>query len=64
MRPLSAAAEAGNLSLVQGPWIAAFLDEAELVPHGSHDDQIDAAAGAHQQLTTARAVMQIRPIAL
>lgn len=64
MRPLSSAAEAGNVSLVQGPWVAAFLDEAELIPNGAHDDQIDACAGAHQQLTTARPVLQIRPIAV
>lgn len=50
-RPVSAAAEAGNLRLVRGPWIAAFLDEAEAFPQGSHDDQVDAVAGAVKFVT-------------
>lgn len=45
-RPLASQAEAGNVKLVRGPWINAFLDELELFPHGSHDDQVDAASGA------------------
>ncbi len=52
--PLSAQAEAGNVKLVRGPWINAFLDEAEIFPNGAHDDQIDAASGAYEQLTTGR----------
>ncbi len=44
--PLASQAQAGNIKLVRGPWVMAFLDEAELFPHGSHDDQIDAASGA------------------
>ncbi len=50
-RPVSAAAEAGNVLLVQGPWIGAFLDEAEAFPDGAHDDQIDALSGAVEMLT-------------
>lgn len=49
--PLSAAAEAGNVKLVRGPWNGPFLDEAEAFPHGTHDDDIDAASGAHEKLT-------------
>ena len=46
-RPLSAAADAGNVKLVNGPWIGAFLDEADAFPtKGAHDDQIDAVSGA------------------
>jgi len=26
------------------------LDEAELFPHGAHDDQVDAVSGAFEQL--------------
>lgn len=37
--PLSSQAEAGNVNLIQGPWIIAFLDELELFPQGAHDDQ-------------------------
>jgi predicted phage terminase large subunit-like protein len=42
----AAAAEAGNVHLVEGSWIAAFLDEAEQFPMGRHNDQVDAVAGA------------------
>jgi len=52
--PLSSAAEAGNVFLVKGPWISAFLDEAEGFPGGQHDDQVDAASGAHTALTSGR----------
>lgn len=45
-QPLSAAAESGNVKLVAGEWNKAFLDEAESFPHGKHDDQVDAVAGA------------------
>jgi hypothetical protein len=31
--------------------VSAFLDEAEAFPRGSHDDQVDAAAGAFSALT-------------
>ena len=40
--PLSSAAEAGNVYLVQGRWNAKFLDEATQFPAGQHDDQVDA----------------------
>ena len=43
--PLASQAGAGNVKLVRGPWINAFLDEAELFPDGTHDDQIDAVSG-------------------
>ena len=44
--PVSSAAEAGNVKLVNGKWINDFLDEAEAFPLGEHDDQIDAVSGA------------------
>jgi predicted phage terminase large subunit-like protein len=50
LNPVSSAAEAGNLKLVNGPWIGDFLDEAEAFPLGSHDDQLDAVSGAFNQL--------------
>ena len=49
--PLASQAEAGNVKLVRGPWINAFLDEAEIFPRGAHDDQIDAASGALADLS-------------
>ena len=48
--PLSSQAEAGNVKLVRGTWITEFLDEAEGFPGGGHDDQVDAASGAFNQL--------------
>lgn len=44
-RPLSAAAEAGNVILVRGAWITDFIEEATAFPEVAHDDQIDAACG-------------------
>lgn len=49
--PVSSAAEAGNVKLVRGTWINDFLDEAEIFPNGTHDDQIDAVSGAFEMLT-------------
>lgn len=53
---LAARAEAGQVFLVRGPWIPAFLDEA--VAFGSpggwaHDDQVDAVTGAYNRLVYA-----------
>lgn len=47
---LVAAAEAGNVRLVNGPWVEAFLAEAETLPNGDHDDTVDAVTGAMQEL--------------
>lgn len=48
--PLSAAAEAGNVVLVRGDWVQDFLDQAETFPGGDHDDMIDAATGAMNEI--------------
>ncbi len=50
-RPLSAAAEAGTVRVVRGPWNEPFFRELEEFPLGAHDDQVDAAAGAYYLLT-------------
>lgn len=52
--PVSSQAEAGNICLVRGNWINAFLDEAEIFPQGAHDDQVDALSGAFAQLNSGR----------
>jgi predicted phage terminase large subunit-like protein len=52
--PLAAQCEAGNVRLVAGPWNSAFLDEMCMFPHGTHDDQVDAASGAFNKITTYR----------
>ena len=47
---LSVQAEAGNVSMVEGGWNQAWLEEAEVAPDGAHDDQLDAVSGALAQL--------------
>lgn len=44
-RPLSSATDAGNVLLVRGRWVPAFLDEAEAFGMGGHDDMIDSTSG-------------------
>ena len=55
MKPLSTAARAGNVKLVESvagnPWIEEFLEELALIPNGTWDDQGDAAAQAHTYLS-------------
>ena len=51
--PVSAQAEAGNIKLVAGPWVEAFLDEVAMFPNGAHDDQVDALSGAFDALASA-----------
>lgn len=49
-RPVSAAAEAGNIKIVKGIWNGDFLDEVEAFPQGDHDDQVDSVSGAFEKL--------------
>jgi predicted phage terminase large subunit-like protein len=49
--PCAAQVQAGNVFLVGGDWVQAFLDEAEVFPNGKFKDQIDAASGAFARLT-------------
>lgn len=54
-KPLSSQAEAGNVLLVRGPWNKAFLQEVENftgTDEGGHDDQVDAAADAFDELVS------------
>lgn len=44
--PLAAQWQAGNVEIMRGPWLEAFLDEMEGFPEALHDDQVDAAADA------------------
>jgi len=50
--PLASQAQIGNVRLLRGTWISAFLDELEAFPDGSHDDQVDAASGAFATLSS------------
>ncbi len=47
---VSAQAEAGNLRLVDGPWVEPFIKELEAFPQGARDDQVDALATAFNAL--------------
>lgn len=48
--PLASAAEAGNVVLCPGAWRDPFRAEAADFPNGTHDDQVDGAAGAFAKL--------------
>lgn len=48
--PLSAQAENGKFFLVEGQWNDDFLTEAENFPDSKYKDQIDAAAGAFNEI--------------
>lgn len=62
--PLSAQAEAGNLYLVRGPWNKLFLEEIGLFPGAPHDDQVDAAAGAFNDLVELRNTQAVHAAAI
>lgn len=49
--PFQAQAEVGNVRLVRGAWIPAYLDELTSFPQGSNDDQVDGSSGAFNRLT-------------
>lgn len=45
LEPFRAQAEGGNVFLVQGPWIPAYLDELTAIPNGTYRDQSDGSSG-------------------
>lgn len=49
-RPVSSAAEAGNVKIVRGKWNNDFLDEIESFPNGAHDDMVDSVSGCFEKL--------------
>ncbi|WP_457105935.1 phage terminase large subunit [Methylobacterium sp. P5_C11] len=49
-KPLSSQVEVGNVMLLRASWNELFLEEVGLFPAGSHDDQVDAAADAFNEL--------------
>jgi predicted phage terminase large subunit-like protein len=61
--PLAAAAEAGDIFLLvtgdpeQDAWIQPFLDECAVFPFGRHDDQVDAASDAYNELTLGKVTL-------
>jgi predicted phage terminase large subunit-like protein len=54
-KPVSSAAQAGNVLLVEGPWVRDFLEEVCHFPDPAyHDDIVDCLSGAHWALTRQR----------
>lgn len=50
--PFSSQVNAGNVRIVRGPWNKAFIEELRGFPHGKHDDQVDAASLAFNELNS------------
>jgi predicted phage terminase large subunit-like protein len=50
--PVASQVNVGNLSIVRGPWNAAFLDELAAFPNGAKDDQVDALSRAFAMVST------------
>lgn len=48
--PFAAQLNAGNVVLVRGGWNNEFLEELRTFPNGKHDDQVDGASGAFNEL--------------
>jgi predicted phage terminase large subunit-like protein len=51
-QPYAAQVQAGNVLLLAGEWNRAFLDEHEMFPAGKFKDQVDAASGAFNKVTS------------
>jgi len=52
-KPLASAVENGNVKLVNTGWNRDFIEECAVFPQkGFHDDQVDAASGAFEQLSS------------
>ena len=54
-KPVSSAAEAGNITLLRAGWNPAFLDEFETFPLGAHDDIVDTVSAGFEVLTPKKA---------
>jgi predicted phage terminase large subunit-like protein len=48
--PFAAQVNVGNVDMVRGDWNAKFIDELRSFPNGAHDDQVDGASRAYNQL--------------
>jgi predicted phage terminase large subunit-like protein len=49
---ISSQAEAGNVKIVEGPYVDVLLDELELFPHGEFLDRTDALSRAYHTLVS------------
>jgi predicted phage terminase large subunit-like protein len=48
--PWASQVEAGNVLVLDRPWVKALVDEMDAFPHGSKDDQVDAGSRAFAHL--------------
>ncbi|MDR3691192.1 MAG: phage terminase large subunit [Fimbriimonas sp.] len=49
--PFAAQVNAGNVMMIRASWNAAFVEELRQFPNGRHDDSVDAASDAFNELT-------------
>lgn len=57
--PFSAQCQAGNVYLLKGPWNDRFLKELENFPKGKHDDDVDSASGAFNELQEGNSILDL-----
>lgn len=57
--PLADAAKGGIVSVVAGPWVAAWLTEMESFPRGQWMDQVDSSSGAFNKLARGQTVVAL-----
>jgi len=57
--PYSVQVEAGNVYVLNKPWIKDFISEHESFPMGKFRDQVDAAGGAFNKLTALKTVRSL-----
>lgn len=58
--PYSVQINNGNFRILRGDWNFAFLEEHRLYPYSTYKDQVDAAAGAFNQLVKKKVARRIR----
>jgi predicted phage terminase large subunit-like protein len=61
-RPFAAQCEAGNVRIVNGQWVQAWLDELSSFPTGRYKDQVDASSAAFMRLATSSARRYTGPL--
>jgi predicted phage terminase large subunit-like protein len=60
--PFAAQVEAGNVRLVAGAWVRAWLDELRTFPTGRHDDMVDASSGGFGEVARGAASVTVTTI--
>lgn len=60
-RYFASACEGGFVYIVKAPWNKVYLDELEAFDKGKHDDQVDASAGAYNDLSGGSMALRVGP---